>query len=115
MLEVVRIFGELGKTGWRPLRTIEFASWLVSRISILQWVDLNWITVNPFFRLLLFSTLCLQFLLFRFSRESVSSQARGETAYEIERDGEEYNLIGSTEHVEGRLEEIRRNGFAYCK
>lgn len=30
------------------------------------------------------------------------------------RDGEEYNLIGSTEHVEGRLEEIRRNGFAYC-
>lgn len=55
MLEVVRIFGELGKTGWRPLRTIEFASW----------------------------------------------------------DGEEYNLIGSTEHVEGRLEEIRRNGFAY--
>ena len=27
MLEVVRIFGELRKTGWRPLRTIEFASW----------------------------------------------------------------------------------------
>ena len=35
-------------------------------------------------------------------------------AYESIRDGEEYNLIGSTEHVEGRLEEIRRNGFAYC-
>lgn len=34
-------------------------------------------------------------------------------AYESVRDGEEYNLIGSTEHVEGRLEEIRRNGFAY--
>ena len=56
MLEVIRIFGELRKTGWRPLRTIEFASW----------------------------------------------------------DGEEYNLIGSTEHVEGRLEDIRRNGLAYC-
>lgn len=26
-LEVVRIFGELKKQGWRPLRTIEFASW----------------------------------------------------------------------------------------
>ena len=51
MLEVVRIFGELGKTGWRPLRTIEFASWSVSRISILQRVDLDWITVNPTFRL----------------------------------------------------------------
>lgn len=27
MLEVVRVFGELLKKGWRPLRTIEFASW----------------------------------------------------------------------------------------
>ena len=27
LLEVVRIFGELKKKGWRPLRTIEFASW----------------------------------------------------------------------------------------
>lgn len=27
MLEVVRVFGELMKKGWRPLRTIEFASW----------------------------------------------------------------------------------------
>ena len=27
MLEVVRIFGALRKTGWRPLRTIQFASW----------------------------------------------------------------------------------------
>lgn len=27
LLEVVRIFGELQKKGWRPLRTIEFASW----------------------------------------------------------------------------------------
>lgn len=49
---MVRIFGELKKKGWRPLRTIEFASW----------------------------------------------------------DGEEYNLIGSTEHVEARMDEIRRNG-----
>ncbi len=54
-LEVVRIFGELRKLGWAPLRTIEFASW----------------------------------------------------------DAEEYNLIGSTEHVESRMEDIRRNGFAY--
>ena len=30
MLEVVRVFGDLAKTGWRPLRTIEFASWYVS-------------------------------------------------------------------------------------
>ncbi|ERF74403.1 hypothetical protein EPUS_06581 [Endocarpon pusillum Z07020] len=55
MLEVVRIFGELRKLGWRPLRTIEFASW----------------------------------------------------------DGEEYNLIGSTEHVENRQDELRRDGYAY--
>ena len=54
-LEVVRIFGELRKLGWAPLRTIEFASW----------------------------------------------------------DAEEYNLIGSTEHVESRMDDIRRNGFAY--
>jgi Peptidase family M28/PA domain/Transferrin receptor-like dimerisation domain len=55
MLEVVRVFGELRKLGWRPMRTIEFASW----------------------------------------------------------DGEEYNLIGSTEHVENRQDELRRDGFAY--
>lgn len=55
MLEVVRVFGELRKLGWRPLRTIEFVSW----------------------------------------------------------DGEEYNLIGSTEHVEDRQVELRRDGFAY--
>ncbi|OAP56467.1 hypothetical protein AYL99_09646 [Fonsecaea erecta] len=55
MLEVVRIFGELRRLGWRPLRTIEFASW----------------------------------------------------------DGEEYNLIGSTEHVENREEQLREDGIAY--
>ena len=54
-LEVVRIFGELKKKGWRPLRSIEFASW----------------------------------------------------------DAEEYNLVGSTEHVEARLEDLRRDGVAY--
>ena len=30
-----------------------------------------------------------------------------------DRDGEEYNLIGSTEHVEGRMDELRRNAIAY--
>lgn len=55
MLEVVRIFGEFRKAGWRPLRSIEFASW----------------------------------------------------------DGEEYNMIGSTEHVEARIEDLRRDAFAY--
>lgn len=54
-LEIIRVFGELRKLGWRPLRTVEFASW----------------------------------------------------------DAEEYNLIGSTEHVEARIDELRRNGFAY--
>ncbi|KAL8689640.1 MAG: hypothetical protein Q9224_004597, partial [Gallowayella concinna] len=28
-------------------------------------------------------------------------------------DGEEYNMIGSTEHVENRIEDLRRNAFAY--
>lgn len=55
MLEVIRVLGELRRLGWRPLRTIEFASW----------------------------------------------------------DGEEYNLIGSTEHVENRLAELREDGVAY--
>lgn len=55
LLEVVRIFGELRNMGWRPLRSIEFASW----------------------------------------------------------DGEEYNLIGSTEHVEARIKDLRQNGVAY--
>ena len=52
---MIRIFGDLKQLGWRPLRTIEFASF----------------------------------------------------------DAEEYNLVGSTEHVENRVDELRRNGFAY--
>ncbi|KAF4630365.1 hypothetical protein G7Y89_g7783 [Cudoniella acicularis] len=55
MLEVVHIFGELMSNGWRPLRTIEFASW----------------------------------------------------------DGEEYNLIGSTEYVENNMDRLRADAFAY--
>ncbi|KPI44550.1 Inactive zinc metalloprotease [Cyphellophora attinorum] len=55
MLDVVRIFGELRRLSWRPLRTIEFASW----------------------------------------------------------DSSAFNLEGSTEHVENRIEELRRNGIAY--
>ncbi|KAF3405362.1 putative glutamate carboxypeptidase [Talaromyces pinophilus] len=54
-LEIVRVFGEMRSVGWRPLRTIEFASW----------------------------------------------------------DGEEYNLIGSTEHVENEINRLRSNGYAY--
>ncbi|BDD56906.1 hypothetical protein MPDQ_006371 [Monascus purpureus] len=54
-LEVIRVFGELLTYGWRPLRTIEFASW----------------------------------------------------------DGEEYNLIGSTEHVENDLDALRSDAYAY--
>lgn len=55
LLEVIRVIGLTASKGWRPLRTIEFASW----------------------------------------------------------DGEEYNLIGSTEHVEARTEDLRRDGVAY--
>lgn len=55
LLEVVRIFGVLVSRGWRPLRTIEFASW----------------------------------------------------------DGEEYNLIGSTEFVEDNIDKLRKDCFAY--
>lgn len=55
MLEVIRVFGALRGRGWRPRRTIEFASW----------------------------------------------------------DAGEYNLIGSTEHVESRISDLRRDGFAY--
>ncbi|KAL5338743.1 hypothetical protein BJX70DRAFT_193641 [Aspergillus crustosus] len=54
-LELVRVFGELLAFGWRPLRTIEFASW----------------------------------------------------------DAEEYNLIGSTEHVEDMMDNLRGNAYAY--
>ena len=55
MLELVTIFGDLVQRGWRPLRTIEFASW----------------------------------------------------------DGEEYNLIGSTEHVENDIERLRKDAYVY--
>jgi len=55
MMEVVRIFGDLLQNGWRPLRTIVFASW----------------------------------------------------------DGEEYNLIGSTEYVENNMELLRKDAYAY--
>jgi hypothetical protein len=55
LVEVARVFGDLVSRGWRPLRTIEFASW----------------------------------------------------------DGEEYNLIGSTEYVEDNMDRLRTDGFAY--
>ena len=55
MLELVQVFGNLMKYGWRPRRTIEFVAW----------------------------------------------------------DAEEYNLIGSTEHVEAHIEELKRNAYAY--
>ncbi|KAF2803727.1 Zn-dependent exopeptidase [Mytilinidion resinicola] len=55
MLEVIDILGALRATGWRPLRTIEFASW----------------------------------------------------------DAEEYNLIGSTEYVESRMDALRADAIAY--
>ncbi|KAF2473314.1 Zn-dependent exopeptidase [Lindgomyces ingoldianus] len=55
MLEVARVLGELRVQGWRPLRTIEFASW----------------------------------------------------------DAEEYNMIGSTEHVEANIDSLRANALAY--
>lgn len=55
MLEVMRIFGDLVERGWKPLRTIEFASW----------------------------------------------------------DGEEYNLIGSTEFVENNMDRLRKDAYAY--
>ena len=75
MLEVARVFAELVKKGWRPLRTIEFASWY----------DLH----------------CPK-----------TSLRHGGTNISC-RDGEEANLIGSTEHVEARIDEIRRNAVAY--
>lgn len=55
LLEVVHIFGRLIELGWRPLRTIQFASW----------------------------------------------------------DGEEYNLIGSTEWVEHHAEALQQHAVAY--
>lgn len=55
MLDVVRVFGELRRQNWRPLRTIEFASW----------------------------------------------------------DSASFNLEGSTEHVESRIDDYRQNGVAY--
>ena len=55
MVEVARVLGELRAQGWRPLRTIEFASW----------------------------------------------------------DAEEYNMIGSTEHVEAHIDDLRENALAY--
>jgi len=55
MLEVARVLGELRVQGWRPLRTIEFASW----------------------------------------------------------DAGEYNRIGSTEHVEANVKELRSSAVAY--
>ena len=33
LLEVIRLFGELQSVGWRPLRTIQFASWQVRRLQ----------------------------------------------------------------------------------
>ncbi|KAI5295891.1 hypothetical protein KEM52_006577 [Ascosphaera acerosa] len=55
LLEVARVLGELRAAGWRPLRSVQIASW----------------------------------------------------------DGEEYNLIGSTEHVEKHLKDLRQDGIVY--
>lgn len=54
-MELVRVFGHLLKNGWRPRRSIVFASW----------------------------------------------------------DGADYNLAGSTEHVESRLTQLRQHAIAY--
>lgn len=55
LVELARVFGDLKRHNWRPLRTIKFVSW----------------------------------------------------------DGEEYNLIGSTEYVEKNIEKLRENGYVY--
>lgn len=55
LLEVARVLGELRAQNWRPLRTIEIASW----------------------------------------------------------DGEQYNMIGSTEHCEEHAEDLKKNSVAY--
>lgn len=55
MMEIIRVLGDLVARGWRPLRTIEFASW----------------------------------------------------------DGQQYNMIGSTEYVEQNDEALRRDALAY--
>jgi hypothetical protein len=55
MLEVASIFSDLVQRGWRPLRTIEFASW----------------------------------------------------------DAGEFNLMGSTEHVEANIDRLREHAFVY--
>ncbi|KHJ34681.1 putative glutamate carboxypeptidase tre2 [Erysiphe necator] len=44
MMEVVRIFGDLVHRGWRPLRTIEFASWDAQEYNLIgstEWVEDN--------------------------------------------------------------------------
>lgn len=44
MMEVVRIFGDLVHRGWRPLRTIEFASWDAEEYNLIgstEWVEDN--------------------------------------------------------------------------
>ena len=46
-------------------------------------------------------------------RSETSTSSVDVYAYKRNRDGEEYNLIGSTEHVEARLETLRQDGFAY--
>ncbi|RKF54708.1 putative glutamate carboxypeptidase [Golovinomyces cichoracearum] len=44
MMEVIRIFGDLVHRGWRPLRTIEFASWDGGEYNLIgstEWVEDN--------------------------------------------------------------------------
>ena len=38
---------------------------------------------------------------------------KDECSNDDSRDGEEYNIIGSTEHVEARIDDLRRDAFAY--
>lgn len=42
MMEIIRIFGDLARRGWRPLRTIEFASWDGGEYNFIgstEWVE----------------------------------------------------------------------------
>merc|ERR1712212_579321 len=40
MMQVVRVLGEKGRTGWRPKRSLVFLSWGAEELSLL-WINTN--------------------------------------------------------------------------
>ena len=56
MLEISRVVGQLMKTGWRPRRTVIFASWGAEEYGLIG--STEWVEVRKIFYLVILVLVC---------------------------------------------------------